>query len=279
MTEELRGRAAEAVRAVGRLMEGGDWEDEAWLGPAIDELLSLERELIQHEEDFSDVFVHVALLIGARCHIRRGGTTLDPDERAEALRRLRWVDRHGPLDAPLAVLSRMMLLFLLMPWALPRADGSRTALQNALLDVADGRVLTEAVRRDLIEAREVVDRIAEAPADEEFRRQTESNREIIEQMLAPGSTRSARSASDRSTDGADHASAARDGTDASPSAQSRLLDAARGLVDLAGSCSTARFARVLVWLIVEFSAERGGDPTPDDPTLDPEAARLVRRAG
>ncbi|MCT2548142.1 CHAT domain-containing protein [Streptomyces atratus] len=279
MSEELRGRAAEAVRAAGRLMEGGDWKDETWLGPAIDELLSLERELIQNEEDFSDVFVQVALLIGARCHIRRDGTTLDPDERAEALRRLRWVDRHGPLDAPIAVLSRMMLLFLLMPWALPRADGSRTALQNALLDVADGRVLTEAVRRDLVEAREVIDRIAEAPVDEEFRRQTESNREIIEQMLAPGSTRSARSVSDRSADGADHAAAARAGTDPAPSAQSELLEAVRELVDLADSCSTARFARVLVWLIVEFSAGRGGDPTPDDPTLDPESARLVRRAG
>ncbi|MFE3145687.1 CHAT domain-containing protein [Streptomyces sp. NPDC059218] len=279
MSEELRGRAAEAVRAAGRLMEGEGWKDEARLTRAIDELIALERELIQHEEEFSEVFVHVALLIGARCQLRRDDTTPDSGERAEALRRLRWVDRHGPIDAPLAVLSRMMLLFLLTPWALPRADGSRTALQNALLDVADERVLTEAVRRDLIEAREVVDRIAEAPVDEEFRRQTESNREIIEQMLAPGSTRTARSVSDGSTDGADHAAAARDGTDPAPSAQSQLLEAVRGLVDLAGSCSTPRFARVLVWLIVEFSAERVDDPTPDDPTLDPEAARLVHRVG
>ncbi|MCX4851184.1 CHAT domain-containing protein [Streptomyces sp. NBC_00893] len=279
MTEELRGRAAAAVRAAGRLMEDEGWQDETRLGPAIDELLSLERELIQNEEEFADVFVHVALLIGTRCHLRRDGTTLDPEERAEALRRLRWVDRHGPLDAPLAVLSRMLLIFLLAPWALPRADGSRTALQNALLDVADGRVLTAAVRRDLTEAREVVDRIAGAPGDEEFRRQTESNREIIEQMLAPGTARSARSASGHSTDGADHAAAARNGTDVAPSAQSQLLDAVRGLVDLAGSCGTARFTRVLVWLIAEFSSGRGGDATPDDLTLDLEASRLVRRAG
>ncbi|MFG3529964.1 CHAT domain-containing protein [Streptomyces sp. NPDC047917] len=279
MTEELRGRAAEAVRAAGRLMEGEGWKDEARLGSAIDELRAMERELIQQEENFSEVFVYVALLIGARCQLRRDDTTLDTGERAEALRRLRWVDRHGPVDAPFAVLSRMMLIFLLTPWALPRVDGSRTALQNALLDVADGRVLTEAVRRDLTEAREVVDRIAEAPVDEEFRRQTESNREIIEQMLAPGSTRSARSVSDRSADGADHATAARDSTAPTLSAQNQLLEAVRGLVDLAGSCGTARFARVLTWLVVEFSAERGGDPTPDNPTLDPEAVRLVHRAG
>jgi hypothetical protein len=94
MTEELRGRAAAAVRAAGRLMEGGDWKDEARLGSAVDELLSLGRELIQHEVEFPDVFVHVALLIGARCHLRRDGTTPDPDERAEALRRLRRVDHH-----------------------------------------------------------------------------------------------------------------------------------------------------------------------------------------
>ncbi|MEL5956499.1 CHAT domain-containing protein, partial [Streptomyces sp. CLV115] len=275
MTEELRGRAAGAVRAAGRLMEGEDWKDEARLGAAIDELISLERELIQNEEEFSDVFVYVALLIGARCRLR-SDTTLDSGERAEALRRLRWVDRHGPTDAPLAVLSRMVLIFLLTPWALPRADGSRYALQNALLDVADGRVLTEALRRDLTEAREVIGRIAEAPGDEEFRRQTESNREIIEQMLAPGS---ARSATDRSTAGADHAPAAPGDSDAASSAQSQLLDAVRGLVELAGSISTARFTRVLVWLIAEFPSGQGGDPEPGYPTLDPEAARLVRRAG
>ncbi|MFE3945733.1 CHAT domain-containing protein [Streptomyces sp. NPDC059118] len=275
MTEELRGRAAAAVRAAGRLMEGGGWKDEARLGSAIDELLALERELIQHEAEFSDVFVHVALLIGARCHIRRDDTTPDPVERAEALRRLRRVDRLGPLDAPLVVLSRMLLLFLLVPWALPRGDGSRTALQNALLDAADGRVLTEALRRDLVEARGVADRIAGAPGDEEFRRRTGSNREIIDQMLAAGSTRSA---SAHSGDGADRAAVARDGTDAAPSARNQLLEAVRGMVDLARSCSTARFTRVLVSLIVAFSAGQGGDSTPDDPILDPEAARLVRRA-
>lgn len=90
--------------------------------------------------------------------------------------------------------------------------------------------------------------MGEAPDDEEFRRRTESNREIIEQIEAS-------------------------------SAQSQLPDAVGGLVELAGSFSTARFTRVLVWLIAEFSSGRCGDPTPGAPTLDPRAAQLVRRAG
>ncbi|WP_331734235.1 CHAT domain-containing protein (plasmid) [Streptomyces atratus] len=264
-TAELRARAAEVVRAAARLAEGKDWSDEARLGSVIDRLASVERELIRHEEDFSLVFVHLGLLLGTRCHMRRDGRAFDPAERAEALERLRWVDRHGSLAAPLAVQARMMLLFLLVPWALPRADGTRTALQNALLDVADGQVLTEALRCDLTEAREVVDRIAEAPFDAAFRQQTESNRQVIEQMLAVGSAESAGSEEWEAT-GTVH------------SAQSELLDAVRGLVALAKSYSTARFTRVLVWLDVGSPSARDRGPRSDNPTLDPDVDRLLRQA-
>ncbi|MFE6668069.1 CHAT domain-containing protein [Streptomyces sp. NPDC057697] len=271
MTEELRGRAAAAVRAAGRLLAGEGWKDGTRLESAIEELLSPERELLRHGVEHPDVCVHAALLIGTRCHLRRDGTACDPDERAEALRRLRRVDREGPLDAPLVVLSRMLLLFLLTPWVLPRADGSRTALRNALLDAADGRVLTDALCRDLVEAREVVDRIAGAPGDEEFHRRNENNRDVIERMLAAGR---APSASAGSADRADHVAAAREDVS---SAQGRLLDAVRGMVDLARSCSTARFTRVLVRLVVGFTAGPDSDSASGDPVLDPETALLVRR--
>ncbi|MFF1651487.1 CHAT domain-containing protein [Streptomyces sp. NPDC058240] len=264
-TAELRERATEAIRAVVRLAEGKGWSDEAQLGSLIDRLHSVERELIRHEEDFSLVFVHLGLLLGVRCNMRRDGKALDPDERAEALRRLRWVDRHGPLADQLALQARMMLLFLLVPWALPRADGTRTALQNALLDVADGQVLTEALRCDLTEAREVIDRIAEAPCDEAFRRQTESNRQDIEQMLAAGSAGPAGS-EEMKARGTGH------------SAQSELLEAVRGLVALAESYSTARFTRVLVWLDVASPSVPDTGPQSGNPTLDPEVDRLLRQA-
>ena len=188
----LQARAVEVVRAAAQLMEKAGGPDDAELRDAIEQHLGVERELVANQLDFALVFVHLGILLGVRCHMRRDSGGADAAERAEALRRLRWADSHGPRDDPLVVQARMMLLFVLLPWALPRTDGSRTALQNALLDAADGRVLTEALRRDLIEAREVVDRIAEAPTSEEFRLRGESIRQDIEQMLAAGSAGSAR---------------------------------------------------------------------------------------
>ncbi|MGV9659472.1 hypothetical protein ACWDR5_21220, partial [Streptomyces koyangensis] len=78
----------------------------------------------------------------------------------------------------------MLFVLLLVPWALPRPDGTRTALQHALLRAAHGKVLTEALRRDLTGAREVTGRLIGTPAGEEFRRQCESNRQDIERHRA-----------------------------------------------------------------------------------------------
>ncbi|MGA5425799.1 CHAT domain-containing protein [Streptomyces koyangensis] len=78
----------------------------------------------------------------------------------------------------------MLFVLLLVPWALPRPDGTRTALQHALLRAAHGKVLTEARRRDLTGAREVTGLLIGIPAGEEFRRQCESNRQDIERMPA-----------------------------------------------------------------------------------------------
>ncbi|WP_405408208.1 CHAT domain-containing protein [Streptomyces decoyicus] len=276
---ELRKRAADAVRVAWRLLDesGGRGPAEEELGPAIERLASLEAELAQNEEDFAPVFVHLGLLLGARCLNRRDSMSLESGERAEALRRLRWADRNGPLTDLFVVQARMMLLFLLAPWALPRTDGTPTALLDALLAAADERVLTETLRRDLTEAREVVDRIAEAPLDEEFHRQTANIRRDIDQMLAPGSSSSgsdsetAEVAETAETAETDEASAA----DEAP--ESALLDAVRGLVALAGSHSTPQFTRVLVCLVARLQ------PTPDgslaeELRLDPEAVRLLHRA-
>ncbi|MFC9244720.1 CHAT domain-containing protein [Streptomyces sp. NPDC057136] len=265
---ERRDRAQELVRVTGGLIEGTGWTVEGALGDAIRRLTEMERELIAHEEDFSLVYIHLGLLLGTRCHVRLEGGACDPDERAEAIRRLRWVDRNGPLDAPRTVLCRMLLMFLLVPWALPRADGSRTALQNALLDAGDGRLMTDALRRDLTEAKGVVDRLAEAPGDEEFRLRTESNRENIERML---SVRGAGTTWPRwSTGGV--------GSRSIDGAQAELLSAIRGLVDLAGTCGTARYTRVLVWLSVELSSGRGPGSVSDELAFGPEAAELLGRA-
>ncbi|MFD4116631.1 CHAT domain-containing protein [Streptomyces niveus] len=265
---ERRDRAVEIVRATDQLMDETGWTDESAMGEAIHQLSAMERELLAHQEDFSLVFVHLGLLLGARCHLRRENKAYDPDERAEAIRRLRWVDRNGPLDAPRTVLCRMLLMFLLVPWALPRADGSRTALQNALLDADDGRLLTDGLRRDLTEAKEVVERLAHASRGEEFGLQTESNREDIERMLSAGGADA--TAGGRSTRGA--------GSFSMDSTSGELLCAVSGLVELAGTCSTARFTRVLVWLFVELSSGPDRGPVPEELAFGPGVARLLSQA-
>ncbi|MEV5126330.1 CHAT domain-containing protein [Streptomyces decoyicus] len=290
---ELRRRAADAVREAWRLLDecGGTGPAEEKLGPAIERLAAVEVELAQNEEDFAPVFVHLGLLLGARCLSRRDSMSLDSEERTEALRRLRWTDHNGPLTDLLVVQARMMLLFLLAPWALPRADGTSTALLDALLAAADKRVLTEALRRDLTEAREVVDRIAEAPLDQEFHRQTAKIKRDIEQMLTAGSS----SGSDSDADGAPDVAAAdgapeaadvaaadgapeADGASAADEApESALLDAVRGLVALAGSHSTPQFTRVLVCLVASLQPTSDGG-LGEEMGLDPQAVGLLRQA-
>ncbi|SCD68783.1 hypothetical protein GA0115236_11751, partial [Streptomyces sp. IgraMP-1] len=158
----------------------------------------------------------------------------------------------------------MMCVFLLVPWALPRPDGTRTALQHALLRAADGEVLTDALRRDLTEAGEVTGRLIRTPAGEEFRRQCESNLEDIVRMLAAGSRKRAETAAPHRTDGAD------------PSAADRLLDAVRGLVELAGTCGTARFTRTLLWLGTALTSGWHGDPSG---SFSARETRLLEQAG
>ncbi|WP_406333545.1 CHAT domain-containing protein [Streptomyces sp. NBC_00203] len=288
---ELREKATGAVLEARRLLNvSGDRPSAETLGPVIDQLADVEAALARKNEDFSIVFVHLGLLLGARCLTGRESATFDSDERAEALRRLRWADRIGPSANPLVVEARMMLIFLLAPWALPRTDGTRTALLDALLAAADQRVLTESLLRDLTEAKDVVDRIAEAPLGPEFQRQTASVKRDIEQMLASGSAHP--DTTEETAAAAANAAApeaATTGTAAPGHAQdtvapedavapeSALLDAVRGLVALAGSRSTPQFTRVLVWLVNALQPQTGGHDA-EILELDPEVASLLRRA-
>ncbi|MER8069902.1 CHAT domain-containing protein [Streptomyces sp. NPDC094034] len=245
------------------------------LRSAIDRLTAFEVELAQSGENVSLVFVHVGILLGGWCLNRRQSPSFDSEQRAEALRRLRWADRNGPLTDLLVVEARMMLVFLLAPWTLPRSDGTRTALLDALLAVADEGVVTETLRRELTEAKEVVDRLAEAPLDQELHQRTADIKRDIEQMLVPW-------ASTTGTALPDHAQKhdEPDEPDASPGVQApenALLDAVRGLVALAGARSAPRFTRVLVWLVVTLESGHDGD-SPDELGLDPEAELLLRQA-
>ncbi|MEV6419577.1 CHAT domain-containing protein [Streptomyces sp. NPDC051662] len=254
------------------------------LRSAIDRLAAFEVELAENREDFSLVFVHLGILLGGWCLNRRQSASFDSEQRAEALRRLRWADRNGPLTDLLVVEARMMLLFLLAPWVVPRSDGTPTALLGALLAAADARVVTETLRQDLTEAKEVVDRLAEAQLDQEFHQRTANIKRDIEQMLVPGASTTGTAVPDRAENhdephephepDTSHASHASHGVQAPENA---LLDAVRGLVALAGSRSTPQFTRVLVWLVVTLESRSDGD-SPDELGLDPEAELLLRQA-
>ncbi|SOD85654.1 CHAT domain-containing protein [Streptomyces sp. Ag109_G2-15] len=264
------------------------------LSPVIERLARVEAALAEHGEDFSAVFIALGLVLGARC-LSRGEDTPSGSgskDRTEALRRLRWADRHGPPAHLLVVQARMMLIFLLAPWNLPRADGTRTVLRNALLTSGHQEdLLTESLRQDLTEAGEVADRIAAAPLDAEFQERTARVKGVIERMLAPGAAFADDTAGAGGGPDADDTAAAgggpdvddfddvddTDGTEDTDDPESVLLDAVRGLVSLAGARSTAKFTRILLWLIAALGP-RTGDHAGEDLELDSEASALLRRA-
>ncbi|MEE1824947.1 CHAT domain-containing protein [Streptomyces sp. BE20] len=276
--------AADAVLEARRLLHRSrDGQTAETLGPVIDRLARVEVALAQDGADFAVVFVHLGMLLGIRwlnttgCGAS-GASPASSAERAEALRRLRLVDRDGPPTGMLAAEARMVLLFLLTPWALLRTDGTRTALLHALLDATDGRVLTDAVRRDLVEARDVVDRITAASLDPELERMYARIKGKVERMLTAGAADAGPSAGGGAADAAasdrdrerDSGGAA-DDVDRSEHA---LLKAVLGLVTLAGARSTPQFTRLLCWLPVATHARaNGGSHTALG--IDEEASSLL----
>ncbi|GGY89847.1 hypothetical protein GCM10010300_37560 [Streptomyces olivaceoviridis] len=288
---ERQEELAEALQEAYRLLHAatGGEPAEAW-SPLLERLTGIETALREHGENFFVVFVFVGLVLGMRRlhggeHASSGSGAR---ERAEALRRLRWADRNGPVDDLLVVQARMLLVFLLVPWALPRADGTDTVLRSALLTPGYGEeLLTESVRRDLVEAKEIVDRIAAAPIGAEFEQGTANVKRVIERMLAPGTTLfdtpSPAPAGTAAAGGADAAGArtAVPGggrpVDALDDPEAALLDAVRGLVALAGARSTATFTRILLWMLTTLRSGTGDHPY-EELRLDPEAAALLRRA-
>ncbi|MFF8732355.1 CHAT domain-containing protein [Streptomyces sp. NPDC015171] len=281
--QEEAGRAVQESR---RLLDSSEgWPPVAELDTVIDRLVAAETALAVNEEDFSGVFIVLGLMFGTRCRSRGDDmpSASASQDRAEALRRLRWADRHGPSTGPLFVQARMMIVFLLAPWSLPRPDGSRTVLQDALLTVGDDTVLTESMRQDLTEALEVVGRLAQARVDEGFARQTARVRRVIERMLAPGATGAPGSGRPPETGapGDEPRTGVPDGTgtgDGTEDPESALFDAVRGLVALAGACSTARFTRVLVWLTVTLGSSSEASGAGTELELDPQAVALLDRA-
>ncbi|MGW2740720.1 CHAT domain-containing protein [Streptomyces sp. NPDC001450] len=296
---ELRKKAQDAVREARRLLDlpGSRQQPAEAFGPVVERLADAEAALAErNERDFLPVVVmHLGFVLGARSLSRGESASSGSSERTEALRRLRWADT-GPLDNLLVVQARMMLLFLLVPWMLPRADGTRTALQEALLSAADDRVLTESLRRDITEALEVVDRLAAAPPDPEFHKRTAEIRRDLELILTPGwaspGTTAETAVEETAVAGVAAGEAAAPGAAAAPDSardtddpdeaiapEDALLDAVRGLVALAGARSTPQFTRVLVWLNAELSSKGGSRKGGGADLVDPEAAALLRQAG
>ncbi|GAB2886372.1 CHAT domain-containing protein [Streptomyces mayteni] len=238
--------------------------------PMLAELAGIESELKWRGADFGQVFLFRGLLLGHWCLGLGADRPAGPQPRAEALRRLRWADRSGPSDHPLVRLARMMLVALLAPWTLPRPDGTRTVLHQALLAVGDGGVLTESARRDLMEAREVVDRaIAAGSEDADHRRELVRVGQAIQRMLGDSGSDSGSGSPSPSAGGGSAT------VDAVEDPEAVLLDVVRDIVALAASYSTPRFTRLLVWLVLTL---RGDDTDQKASVLhDPATLELLRR--
>ncbi|MFJ9867247.1 CHAT domain-containing protein [Streptomyces sp. NPDC101165] len=289
---ELRKEAENAVREARRLLDLSERRPAAeTLTPVGERLIAAEVALTErNEEEFLPVvIIHVGLVLGVRCLSRDESASSGSSERTAALRRLRWADRNWPLESLLVVQARMMLVFLLVPWMLPRADGTRTALQEALLSAADERVLTESLRRDITEALEVVGRIAAAPLDPALQQRTASVKRDLELILTPGwaspgttaetaVAEAAVAATEAAATGAAAAPDSARNADEAVAPEDALLDAVRGLVALAGSRSTPQFTRVLVWLNTKLHPKGDGRTGPGADLVDPEAAALLRQA-
>ncbi|WP_407703435.1 hypothetical protein [Streptomyces triticirhizae] len=146
---ERQARVAAAVEEARRALGGTDnegWPPPESLAPAIDQLTAVEAELSRHGENSNLVSVCLGIALGVRC--LGAGADAAPEDRAQALRRLRWADAEGPLELPYVVEARMALVLLLVPWA-------RSALRGAgpaLLVTGDVRVVSESALRNLAEA-------------------------------------------------------------------------------------------------------------------------------
>ncbi|MGW2701106.1 CHAT domain-containing protein [Streptomyces sp. NPDC001340] len=282
---ELQKEALDAVREARRLLDLAErWPPAETLRPVGERLIAAEAALAErNEEEFLPVVtIHLCLVLGARCLSRDESASSGSSERTAALQRLRWADRKvGPPESLLVVQARMMLVFLLVPWMLPRPDGTRTALQKALLSAADDRVLTESLRRDITEALEVVGRIAAAPhvpGYPEFQERTAEIKRDLELLLTPGWASPGTTAETATAETAGAATEAAV-TGAAVAPEDALLDAVRGLVALAGSRSTPQFTRVLVWLNTKLHPKDDGRTGFGEDLVDPEAAMLLRQAG
>ncbi|KAB8166363.1 CHAT domain-containing protein [Streptomyces sp. 3MP-14] len=290
---ERQARVAAAVEEARRALGGTDhegWPPPESLAPAIDQLTAVEAELSRHGENSNLVSVCLGIALGVRC--LGAGADAAPEDRAQALRRLRWADAEGPLELRYVVEARMALVLLLVPWARSVLRGVRPALLDALLVTGDVRVVSESELRNLAEAARVLDRIARTPLAPAAARANEYLRRVFDRVLTaarPGTARApaadalaadglaanALAANALATDGlaADGPVVNRSAT-AAP--EDTLRDAVRDLVTLAGACGIRPFTRVLVWFATWLDADASAGPG-DEMGLPPGALLPLRR--
>ncbi|GAA1700764.1 CHAT domain-containing protein [Streptomyces yatensis] len=174
--QALRAWAAIAARQARDVVTGAgdDPGRTVALAHAIEHVAAVER-LLPADDPLRNGFVPLlGVLMGVRILSREAGDQSDAArrERAYGLRHLRWADRTRPLTDPLAANARKVLLQLLVPAQYGRAvraehQGRR---QEPPPGTSGPRLLTASPGDDLVEAREVIERLAGGPDDPKLRR-------------------------------------------------------------------------------------------------------------
>ncbi|MDT0267539.1 hypothetical protein RM844_14710 [Streptomyces sp. DSM 44915] len=137
------------------------------LDEVTEQLVTIEGLLPENDPAREEVVPVLGVLLGLRYGILSGspGQTYRafhpspgrrdarPHDRAAALRHLRWVDRYGPIDDPLAISARFSLVRLLAPKWLVRSQSS--GLAHIVREAARQHTLD----RDVVEAARVQGRL------------------------------------------------------------------------------------------------------------------------
>ncbi|MEO3756059.1 CHAT domain-containing protein [Streptomyces sp. B6B3] len=189
------GKLKAAVRAVRRSAAAGYADDlmrglnllpdeQRELDQLIDQLSSIERLL----PDNAPPRRHLAATLGLLLAARSTDSAARPDDRAEALRRLRRVDRQGPDDG-LTTSARLVLLQLLVPNRVlhEHAASDDGVLCEALAFGRRGRLTPHAPAPELVEACGILDRLSavQLPAVERQRLdRTQRRLELVGRIIS-----------------------------------------------------------------------------------------------
>ncbi|MDT0316948.1 CHAT domain-containing protein [Streptomyces millisiae] len=149
----------------------------------LDQLIDHWSTIVRLLPEDAPPLVHAETALGMLLAARAtADASARPDDRAEALRRLRRTDRHGEVGGELAVAARMALLRLLVPGRVlnERAGSSDAVLREAFTFGRSGPYGPRAPAPELVEACGILDRLSAARLPFDIRQRLDRTRHRLE---------------------------------------------------------------------------------------------------